>query len=454
MATDENLHGNVSMNRIFSIFTIFTTLLLSLFALLPMQAQAGVNIEHWTAPSGARVYFVSSHALPILDVRIDFSAGTAYDPPGKSGVASLTNSLLDSGAKLGDVVLNEEQIAEKLADIAANLGMSTDADRAGVGLRTLVAPKEREAALALMRAVLSAPTFPDEVLAREKVRSAAAIQEAETRPDSIAARRFQQAIYPNHPYGVVPTVASIGAITRDDVTTYWRTHFGAHRAVVSIIGDVTRAEAELIAARLTDALPDAPDAVMLPVVTSPARIELRLPHPAMQSHIYIGLPAIKRGDADLFPLLVGNYVLGGGGFVSRLMKEVREKRGYAYSVYSYFDPRKLEGPFAIGLQTKRAQAADAIKVVEATLDGFLKNGPTPQELKAAQQNLVDGLALKLDSNAKILGYLAVIGFYGLPLDYLDNYAHKVEAVTAQQVREAFARHVKPEHMVTVVVAAD
>lgn len=433
---------------------LFSGALFCLAALLPLLAEAGVRIEHWMAPSGARVYFVSSHALPILDVRVDFSAGAAFDPPGKSGVASLTSSLLDSGAKLGESELNEEQIAEKLADIAAQLGASTDVDRAGISLRTLSAPKEREAALALMRAVLSAPTFPADILAREKVRAAAAIQEADTRPDSIAGKRFQQAIYPGHPYGVVPTVASVGAVTRDDVTTFWRDHFGARRAVVSIIGDVTRAEAEAIAARLTDALPDAPAETPLPAVTAPARATIKVAHPAMQSHIHIGLPAIKRGDADFYPLLVGNYVLGGGGFVSRLMKEVREKRGYAYSVYSYFDPHKLEGPFEIGLQTKRAQAADAIKVVGTTLDAFLKDGPTPQEMKAARQNLVDGLALKLDSNAKILGYLAVIGFYGLPLTYLDDYPRKVEAVTAQQVREAFARHVKPESMVTLIVAAD
>jgi zinc protease len=181
---------------------------------------------------------------------------------------------------------------------------------------------------------------------------------------------------------------------------------------------------------------------------------IRIAHPAAQSHIYVGMPGVRRGDADFFPLLVGNYSLGGGGFVSRLMNEVREKRGYAYSVYSYFMPRKLEGPFQIGLQTKREQSAAALKVVNDTLSGFLKSGPTPAELKAAKQNLVDGLALRLDSNAKLLGYLSVIGFYGLPLDYLDTFAARVNAVTAEQVKAAFARHVKPEHLVTVIVAGD
>jgi zinc protease len=162
----------------------------------------------------------------------------------------------------------------------------------------------------------------------------------------------------------------------------------------------------------------------------------------------------RRSDPDYFPLLVGNYSLGGGGFVSRLMKEVREKRGYAYSVYSYFAPRKLEGPFEIGLQTKREQVGDALKVVDEVLTDYIARGPTAKELAAAKKNMVDGLALRMDSNAKLLGYLSAIGFYGLPLTYLDDFPAKVNAVTVEQVKAAFARHVKAENLVTVVVAAD
>ena len=433
---------------------LLSSLAMLLVLPMPLSAHASIPIEHWTTPAGARVYFVASPALPILDVRIDFSAGSAFDPPGKAGLASLTSGLLDSGATLDGQVYDEERIAEKLADLAASLGGSADIDRAGLSLRTLATQPERTAALALMRAILTAPTFPASVLEREKTRAAAAIEEAETRPSAIADRRFRQALYPDHPYGAVPTVASVTSITREDVVGYWRAHFGATRAVISIIGAVTRAEAEAIAAQLSDALPAATEAVELPAVALPAAATVNVPHPAMQSHIHIGLPALRRGDADFFPLQVGNYILGGGGFVSRLMQEVREKRGYAYSVYSQFEPRKLEGPFEIGLQTKREQADAAVKLVNATLDVFLAHGPTEKEMQAAKRNLVDGLALRLDSNAKILGHLAVIGFYGLPLDYLDEYPRRIAAVTADQVREAFARHVRPEHLVTVIVAAD
>lgn len=434
-----------------SLSALFTLANILIFS---ASCHAGVNIQHWNTPSGARVYFVASPSLPIMDVRIDFVAGDAYDPAEKSGLASLTTGMLNTGAQFADSSLNEEQIAEKLADLGASLNAHTEADRSGLSLRSLSTTAERNAALNLMQALLKAPSFPEDVLKREKTRLIAAIQEAETQPGHIASKHFAAAIYPKHPYGLTPSVESIGRITRNDLLDFWHQHFNAKRAVISIIGAISRTEAEAIAQELSHALPESSITPNLPNVTLPQRTQQRLPHPATQSHIYIGMPAIKRGDADFFPLLVGNYVLGGGGFVSRLMKEVREKRGYAYSVYSYFDPRKLEGPFQIGLQTKRSQADAAIKVVETSLDDFLKNGPTASELKAAKQNLVDGLALKLDSNAKILSHLAIIGFYDLPLNYLDEFPRRVEAVSADQIRAAFARHVQTPHLVTVIVAAD
>jgi zinc protease len=427
-----------------------TLIAILLSCLASSLALAGVKIENWVAPSGARVYFVETRVLPILDVQIDFAAGGAFVPAAKAGLAGLTRGLLEAGA--GE--LDEEKIAGRLVDIAARIGGGADSDRASLSLRTLSASKQREAALDLMRAVLSAPTFPQSVLEREKARSIASIREAETRPDSIAGKRFAAAIYPGHPYGISPSVESVSAITREDLVAFHRQHYGAKGAIVSIIGDVSRAEAEAIAQRLTEALPPGGGALVPPPVTKPQRATIKVDHPAAQSHVHVGLPAISRGDPDYFPLLVGNYTLGGGGFVSRLMKEVREKRGYAYSVHSYFAPRKLEGPFEIGLQTRRDQVDAALKVVDEVLTEFMARGPTTKELAAAKKNMVDGLALRMDSNAKLLGYLSAIGFYGLPLTYLDEFPAKVNAVTIEQVKAAFARHVKAENLVTVVVAAD
>ena len=426
-------------------------LLTAAFALLTTQAAlAGVKIEHWVSPAGARVYFVESRVLPMLDVQVDFAAGSMFDPEGKSGLAALTRSALDLGAGTRD----ETAIAEQLADIGAGLGGGADTDRANVTLRTLSAKEKRSQALDILSSVLHQPRFDAAIFEREKARTIAGLKEAMTRPDAIAGKAFWAAMYPNHPYGRQATPESISSLNRDDLAAFHARYYNAANASITLVGDLSRAEAEKIAETIAAGLPkgEAATPPAPPVVVTGKT--LKLPHPASQAHIHIGLPAIERGNPDFFPLLVGNYTLGGGGFVSRLMKEVRDKRGYAYSVYSYFAPLRQTGPFQIGLQTKRSQAGDAIKVARDVLEGFLREGPSEDELAAAKANLTGSFPLRLDSNKKLLDNAAVIGFYGLPLDYLDQYQAKVQAVTADDIRQAFARRVNPANLVTVTVAAD
>jgi len=285
-------------------------------------------------------------------------------------------------------------------------------------------------------------------------RTIAGLKEAMTRPDSIAGKAFWAALYPSHPYGRQATPESIAALSRDDLVAFHARHYTAANASITLVGDIARSDAERIAEAIAGGLP-AGQASTLPAPPEKPKWNLtQLAHPASQAHIYLGLPAVERGNPDYFPLLVGNYTLGGGGFVSRLMKEVRDKRGYAYSVYSYFAPLRQAGPFQIGLQTKRSQAGEAIKVVREVLADFLKNGPDDDELAAAKANLTGSFPLRLDSNKKLLDNAAAIGFYGLPLDYLDQYQARVQAVTARDIRQAFARHVRQENLVTVTVAAD
>ena len=418
--------------------------------LIAHAAAAGVRIEQWTTPSGARVQFVETHALPIVDVQVDFAAGSMFDPPGKSGVSALTRATLDLGAG----TLDETAISERMADIGAQLGGGADTDRASVSVRTLAHKEKRDTALAVLRTVLHAPRFDPAVFERERARTAVALKEALTRPETIGGRAFWAAMYPEHPYGRQSTPEDIQVLTRDDLVAHHARYYTAANASITLVGDLTRAEAGQIAEAIAAGLPRGPAATLpAPPKVAGGRTE-KLPHPASQAHIFIGMPAIARGDPDFFPLIVGNYTLGGGGFVSRLMKEVRDKRGYAYSVYSYFSPLKQAGPFQIGLQTKRAQAGEAIKVARDVLDGFLRDGPTAEELDAARANLTGSFPLRLDSNRKILDNAATIGFYGLPLDWLDRYQERVRAVTADDVRRAFSRHVRPADLVTVTVAAD
>ncbi|MDD2684562.1 MAG: pitrilysin family protein [Gallionella sp.] len=416
------------------------------------SASATPTIQHWQSSGGAKVLFVEDHDIPMLDVAVSVPAGSSFDRAEKSGVAGLTHHLLDLGAE----GLSEDDIARGMADIGAQLGGSFDQDRASVSLRTLSKVAERDKALDTMARVLQQPLFPEAVLTREKARIIAALKEAETKPESIADKAFQRAVYGGHPYALAVSgdIASIETITVQDLRDFHTRYYRVNAAVVAIMGDVTRAEAEAIAEKLTAKLANGAAPAALPEMTMKiAASEQRIAHPASQSHILLGAPGMSRSDADYFPLYVGNYILGGGGFVSRLMSEVREKRGLAYSVYSYFMPLKQPGAFQIGLQTKKAQADEALQLVRATLATFVTQGPSEKELLAAKQNIVGGFPLRIDSNRKILDYLSIIGFYDLPLTYLDDFSRKVEQVTVMQIRDAFSRHLDPMAMATVIVGA-
>jgi len=415
-------------------------------------ASATPKIQHWQAPSGAQVYFVENHDLPMLDVAINFPAGSGFDTAEKAGVAGLTHALLELGAE----GMSEDDIARKLADIGAQMGGSFDADRSNISVRTLSSRAERDEALAVMVRVLQRPLFPEAILAREKMRLVAALKEAETKPESIAAKAFGKAVFGEHPYGLPSAgdIASVEKLQRTDLDNFYATHYGAQTAVVALIGDLSRAEAEAIAQNLTAQLPPGgASSEIAQVVLQSSASKLLIPHPATQSHILIGAPGVARTDKDYFPLYVGNYVLGGGGFVSRLMQEVREKRGMAYSVYSYFIPMQQPGAFQIGLQTRKDQADAALQVVNKTLRDFIEKGVSDKELNAAKQNIINGFPLRIDSNKKILDYLSVIGFYHLPLTYLDEFPSRVSNVTVADISAAFKRKVNPDVMATVIVGA-
>lgn len=439
---------------------VFKKLLVLLVVLACSSAHAALKIQTWTLANGARVFFVENHSIPLLDMSIEFDAGSRRDPQGKAGTASLTNAMLARGLREGgapdgvaEPALSEAQISDAFADTAAQRGGGAGNDRAGATLRTLSSREERDTSIQLLARVLAQPGFPVNLLERDKARTISAIKEDLTKPASIGAKAFRRVAYGSHPYGMEATVASVEAITREDLIEFHRQHYVANRAVIAMIGDITRADADAIAHQLTKRLPQGAALPALPAVPPLQGQEERIAHPASQSHILVGGPALVRNDPDFFALTVGNYILGGGGFVSRLMREVREKRGLAYSVYSYFSPMAQPGPFQIGLQTQKEQTDDALKVVRDALSDYLQKGPTEVELKAAKDNLIGGFPLRIDNNRKILDNIAVIGYYNLPLDYLDTWTANVAKISAADIKAAFNRKVAVDRLVTVVVGA-
>jgi zinc protease len=418
-------------------------------------ARAALPIQKWQQPSGAQVWLVESPSLPMVDVEVDFDAGARRDPADKSGLAGITADMTSKGiaARDGEPALDENQLGEAWADLGASFGGGAGEDRMSFSLRSLTYPELLDKAVHLAGRELGEPSFPENVWQRERQRLIASIREANTRPGTIAARAYGQAVYGNHPYGYDTNEESVSRIGVQDMRDFYRI-LQPCRAKVSIVGAVSRQQADEIARALLAKLPNGtcqplPVVPEVPALTAP--LERHIPFTSAQAHVLIGQPGYKRQDPDYFPLLVGNYILGGGGFVSRLTEEVRQKRGLSYSVYSYFSPGLHAGAFTIGLQTRPDQAAEAVQVSRDVLRRFMADGPTEAELKAAKDFLIGGFALRIDSNRKLLDNVANIAWFDLPLDYLDTWTKQVQKVTAAQIKAAFARKLQPDRMVTIVV---
>lgn len=420
-------------------------------ALAATPAVAGVDIQHWTRDNGARVYLVQTEELPIVDIRVMFPAAGAMDGD-LPGLARLTNGLLNEGAAGKDA----GAIARGFEDLGARYSNGSERDMAWLELRSLSEAQVLDKAVANLAKVLTQPDFPPEALERTRQRMLVALQRDQQEPATITRNLFYSAVYGDHPYAQPPegTVASLNAIDRDDVLRFYEDYYRAGDAMVVLVGDLDRARADAIAGALTDALPSEPASHTLPPAPAPTQAQVRQAFPASQSHIRIGQPAITRDHPDYIPLFVGNHVLGGGGLVSIVAQEMREKRGLSYSSHASISGMRAEGPFVLSTQVRADRAGEALEVLRSLLADFVENGPTEAQLEAAKRNITGSFPLNLDSNRDILGYVSVMAYYDLPLDYLDTILDKIRAITVDDVRNAFQRHIKPDSMVTVIVGPE
>jgi zinc protease len=415
-------------------------------------AWAAPKIERWQTANGAKVYYVHNPELPLVDLRVVVAAGSTFDGE-KHGLAALTSALLDKGAGS----LDADAIARSLENAGARLDSGVARDFAWLHLRSLTEPDKLKPAVSTLREVISSPRFAEEDFAREKQRLLLALKQREESPEQVASIQFFKAVYGDHPYAHPPEgeIETVTALKREDLQEFHRKFYVAKNSLVVIVGALSRGEAERVAEQLMQSLPSGESAPEIPEVQEPNSPGLtRIAFSSAQTHILTGMAVLRRNDPDYFPLYVGNHVLGGGGFTSRLVKEVREKRGLSYGVASYFLPLKRPGPFLASLQTKNDQAQAALEVLTQTLETYLQEGPTEAELAQAKRHITGSFVLNYDSNAELADYAAMIGFYELPLDYLDTFTQRVEAVTRQQIMEAFRRRLDPKKFRTVLVGGE
>lgn len=428
---------------------IIFVLLYSMTAL----ATAAPTIEHWKTANGVRVYFVPAAELPMIDIRVVFDAGSARDPQDKYGVAALTNSLLNEGAG----GLSSDKIAEQFDSTGAQFSNGVDKDMANVGLRSLTETQLLDPALTLFTTVLTQPEFQLAAFERIRQQMLISLKYQEQSPASVANDTFYKTLYGSHPYAIDTqgTTASVATLTIDDVKQFYQRYYVAQNAIVAIVGAIDKAQAETLAERITKSLPTGEAVPKLPQPTELTEAKtIRLQHPATQTTVYVGQLGVARKDPDYFSLYVGNHILGGSGLVSRLSEQIREKRGLVYGTSCYFYPNQVPGAFILSLQTRNDQADTALQVAMETVQQFISTGPTEAELTAAKQNIIGGFPLRIDSNKEKLGYIAMIGFYELPLDYLEQFPARIEAVTVESIKTAFSHKIHLDKLLTVLVGGD
>lgn len=417
-----------------------------------VEARRAFTIQSWTTRNGARVYFVEARELPMLDLRLVFDAGGARDAD-KAGLASITSRMLEEGT----VTLDTAAIAKSFEDVGAIFDTGSYRDMGVAELRVLSDPQYRDPAIAVFSDVIAHPAFPAESFARVMQSAEVGLQQQEQSPAAIAGRIFYEKLYGKHPYARPPSGsrATLATIKREDLQAFHGRYYVARNLVIALVGALSRDEAQALAEQVSQVLPAGEPAEALPAVKSLSRaVRVHQEFPSAQTHILMGQPGIAHGDPDYYALAVGNEILGGGGFTARLMTEIRQKRGLTYGVYSSFSQMRAPGPFSIKLSTRSDQSAKALKVATQVLEDFVKKGPDAQELKEAKAGIIGGFPMATASNASIVSYLGAIGFYGMPLDYLDQYVARIQAVTADDVRAAFRRHVAPEKLLVVTVGKD
>lgn len=408
-----------------------------------------LGIKNWETKEGLRVYYMPSEELPMVDIQLAVDAGSARDT-NLLGLAHLTNVLLTQGSLLNPT----ETFLQKIEHVGAQFSNETRRDVAVLNLRSLTQPRYLDPAIHLFTEVLEKPLFDEANVSREKQQTLSEIESLFESPDEVAKHSFFITIYKNHPYAnpVLGEQETVKNISPNNVAEFYKNHYNPQNAVLAIVGNVSEEKAHDIAAAVSNAMPFGPKAEKLPPVSLLRQaIDLHVTFPSTQTHIMQGAPTLKRSDPDYFNLYIGNHILGGGSLVSLLFDKVREKRGLVYDVHSYFLPLREEGPFIIGLQTRNEEVNQALTVVAETLQDFLKNGPTDEELDAAKKNITGSFNLQFSSNRTIAAQLAMLGYYDLPLNYFETFNANINAVTAKQVHDAFVKHVDPQNFATVMV---
>jgi zinc protease len=428
-------------------YLALVTMTLALISATPAFAGAS-RIERIVTPAGIEIWLVRDKNLPMISLEFAFLGGASQDPADKPGVANFVASLLDEGA--GD--LDAAAFHERLEERAISLAFGAKRDNLRGSIRTLT--ENRDQAFELLRLSLTAPRFEGQELERIRAAVLAQLRRRSTNPSDIAADRWFARAFPGHPYGrpIQGTLESAAKIAVDDLRAYVRRMLARSNLKIAAVGDIDAAELAVLVDRTFASLPARSDPVPVADVVprglgTSETIELKVP----QTVITFGSVGLKRADPDFIPAFVLNHVLGGGGFESRLFREVRERRGLAYSVYSYLAPYEHTGLFLGGVSTRNDRAAETLEIIVAEIKRIATDGPTADELDKTKRFLIGSYPLRFDTSGKITANLLDIQIENLGIDYIDKRNALIEAVTIADIRRAARRFLAEVKLLVMLV---
>jgi len=428
------------------IVLVCLTLLTAFFT--PVSSRAALA-ERVVLKNGLVLLHAPRHGLPIVRVAVAIRAGGLDDPPDKAGLSNLTAALLTEGTRSRTA----REISRDIEFVGGSLSAAADTDYTTVSLTVL--KKDVELGFDLLADVLTRPSFPDDEVERVRQRILGAIRQKKEDPGAVADETFRKAVFGDHPYGkpVEGFAETVPGISRDDIAAFHRRYYLPNNAWMAVVGDLSRTEFDRLFTRYfsdwksadipTRAVPDPPKPHAETVVVD---------RDLTQANIRVGQVSIPRNHPDYYALSVANYILGGGGFSSRLMDSIRDNLGLAYSVYSYLDPGLGTGLFVAGGETKNESARRVLMEIDREITRLRTESVTDRELADAKSFLIGSFPLRLDSTAKILRFLIAVEYYGLGLDYPDRYPGIIGSITAEDVMNAARKHLHPDRMTRTVVA--
>ncbi|MBI2786772.1 MAG: insulinase family protein [Legionella longbeachae] len=428
----------------------FSACILALILGLSHTAVASTfKTEKWQTKNGVRVIFYPAMEVPMLNISLAFAAGSSYDER-QYGLSAITSQMMNQG----NSGQNANSIAEALAEPGAQYNVDINRDMVVFNLKTLVNKEALAQSCHTFTEIINHPDFPDDAFEREKQQQLMTIEQSNDSPEDIAQRNFLEALYQQHPYAhpVHGTSKTVSAINKRQVIEFNNRYYVAKNAILVMVGALNSQTAHQIAEQITQDLPEGQAAPPIPKALPLTKAEtISIPFPSTQTVIRLGQIGIDHDDPNYFPLMVGNYILGGGLLVSRLATEVREKRGLTYGIDSQFVPMTGKGPFLISLSTKNKQTHDALNIIQNVLGSYVDTGPNEEELKAAKQYLTGSFPLSLSGNHSIASILLRMAFYHLPDSFLDTYTDHINAVTSEQIKQAFKQQINPSKLLLVTV---